>query len=110
MMVTAAVAVTPDPIVYRFISKTHKMLINGKWVEAASGKTFPTYNPATGDVLSRVAEGDVQDIDRAVKAARAAFDSGPWSKITPSERGRMIWKIADLIDKRLEEFAQLESL
>ena len=70
-----------------------KILINGKWVEAASGKTFPTYNPATGEVLSRVAEGDKEDIDRAVKAARAAFESGPWSKITPSERGRMIWKI-----------------
>ena len=79
-------------------------------MEAASGKTFPTYNPATGEVLSRVAEGDKEDIDRAVKAARAAFESGPWSKITPSERGRLIWKIADLIEKHLEEFAQLESL
>ncbi len=86
------------------------MLINGKWVDAASGKTFPTYNPATGEVLSNVAEGDREDIDRAVKAARAAFESGPWSKISPSERGRMMWRLADLIEKHTEEFAQLESL
>jgi phenylacetaldehyde dehydrogenase len=109
-MATTASATLLDQNVSRIVSRTQKILINGKWVEAASGKTFPTYNPATGDILSRVAEGDKEDIDRAVKAARAAFDSGPWSKITPSERGRMIWKIGDLIEKHLEEFAQLESL
>jgi phenylacetaldehyde dehydrogenase len=70
-----------------FISKPRKMLINGKWVESASGKTFPTYNPATGEVLARVAEGDREDIDRAVKAARTAFEGGPWSRLTASERG-----------------------
>ena len=91
-MATTASAPLLDQNVSKFVAKTHKILINGKWVEAASGKTFPTYNPATGDVLSRVAEGDKEDINRAVKAARAAFDSGPWSKLTPSERGRMIWK------------------
>src|ERR1700733_3963314 len=109
-MATATQAVQLTDSVTRYVAKTRQMLINGKWVDAASGKTFPTYNPATGDVLSRVAEGDREDINRAVTAARAAFDSGPWSKITPSERGRMIWKLADLIEKRLEEFAQLESL
>ena len=62
-----------------FVSQTHQLLINGKWVEAASGKTFATYNPATGEVLAQVAEGDREDIDRAVKAARAAFETGPWS-------------------------------
>jgi phenylacetaldehyde dehydrogenase len=86
------------------------MLINGKWVEAVSGKTFPTYNPATGEVLARVAEGDKEDIDRAVKAARAAFETGPWSKLTASERGRLIWKVAELIEENLEEFAELETL
>ena len=96
--------------VQSFISRTHKMLINGKWVDAASGKTFPTYNPATGDVLAHVAEGDKEDINRAVAAARAAFDTGPWRKLSPSERGRMIWKLADLVEKHAEEFAQLESL
>ena len=93
-----------------FVSQTRKMLINGKWVEAASGKTFDTYNPATGEVLARVAEGDREDIDRAVKAARAAFETGRWPQLTPSERGRAIWKLADLLEENLEEFAELESL
>jgi phenylacetaldehyde dehydrogenase len=86
------------------------MLIGGKWVNAASEKTFPTFNPATGEVLAQVAEGDQEDIDRAVKAARRAFESGPWRRMTPSERGRVIWKLADLIEAHLEEFAQLETL
>ncbi len=109
-MATATSVVQMDPKVSGYVGKTHKMLINGKWVDAASGKTFPTYNPATGDVLSNVAEGDKEDINRAVKAARAAFETGPWGKIAPSERARMIWKLADLLEKNLEEFAQLESL
>src|ERR1700734_2754356 len=108
-MATAAV-VQPDSNVTGFVSKTRKILINGKWVEAASGKTFPTYNPATGEVLANIAAGDKEDIDRAVKAARAAFESGPWSKISPSERGRLIWKLADLLEKHAEEFPHLESL
>ena len=86
------------------------MFIDGKWVAAASGKTFPVYNPATGEVLAQVAEGDREDINRAVKAARKAFEDGPWSKMTSSERGRMIWKLGDLLEQHLEEFAQLESL
>jgi phenylacetaldehyde dehydrogenase len=109
-MATATHAVQLDDKVTSFVGKKQKMLINGKWVEAASGKTFPTYNPATGEVLSHVAEGDREDIDRAVKAARAAFEKGPWAKISPSERGRMMWRLADLIEKHTEEFAQLESL
>ena len=73
-----AVSTNIDPHVASFITERRKMLINGKWVEAASGKTFPTYNPATGDVLANIAEGDQADIDAAVKAARAAFN-GPWA-------------------------------
>ena len=96
--------------VQEFVSRPRKMFIDGKWVEAASGKTFPTYNPATGEVLAQVAEGDREDIDRAVKAARRAFESGPWPEMTPSQRGRLIWKLGDLIEEHLEEFAQLESL
>jgi phenylacetaldehyde dehydrogenase len=109
-MATATQAVQQDDKVTRFVSQTQKMLINGKWVDAVSGKTFPTYNPATGEVLSRVAEGDAEDINRAVDAARAAFETGPWPKLTASERGRLIWKLADLLEKNIEEFAQLESL
>jgi phenylacetaldehyde dehydrogenase len=109
-MATATTAPSIDPNVSSFVGRKQKMLINGKWVEAASGKTFPSYNPATGEVLAHVAAGDREDIDRAVKAARAAFESGPWAKMSPAQRGRLIWKLADLIEKHLEEFAQLESL
>ena len=109
-MATATHAVQLDDKVTNFVAQKRKMLINGKWVDSASGKTFPSYNPATGEVLANVAEGDREDIDRAVKAARAAFETGPWSKISPSERGRMMWRLADLIEKHTEEFAQLESL
>jgi acyl-CoA reductase-like NAD-dependent aldehyde dehydrogenase len=94
-----------------FVGAPRKVLIGGRWVEAASGKTFPTYNPATGDVLARVAEGTRPDVvERAVSAARNAFEKGPWRKLTASERGRIIWKLADLLETLLEEFAQLESL
>ena len=104
------IAISPsqiDPRVSEFLEKPRKMLIDGKWVDAVSGKTFPTYNPATGEVL---AEGDKQDIDAAVKAARRAFDSGPWSRLTASERGKLVWKLADLLEQHLEEFATLETL
>lgn len=87
-----------------------RMLIGGQWVEAASGQTFETINPATGETLVRVAEGDVEDINRAVKAARAAFESGPWAKMTPSQRGRLLWRVAELIEEHADELAMLETL
>jgi phenylacetaldehyde dehydrogenase len=93
-----------------FIGSPRQMLISGRWTVAASGKTFPTFNPATGEVLTHVAEGDRPDVDRAVLAARDAFERGPWRRLTASERGRLIWRLADLLDARREEFAQLESL
>ena len=99
-----------DPRVASFLEKPRKMLINGHWVDAVSGKTFPSYDPSSGEVLATVAEGDRADIDLAVKAARKAFDAGPWRKMSPSERGRLIWKLSDLIESHLEEFAYLESL
>lgn len=99
-----------DPRVISFIEKPRKMLINNNWVDAVSGKTFPTYDPSTGEVLAQIAEGDRADIDLAVKAARKAFDEGPWRKMSASERGRLMWKLADLIEQHLEEFAYLESL
>jgi phenylacetaldehyde dehydrogenase len=105
-----AVATQMHSRVQEFVGKPRKMFINGKWVEAASGKTFPSYNPATGEVMARVAEGDREDIDRAVKAARKAFESGPWPAMSASDRGRLIWQLGDLIEQHLEEFAQLESL
>ncbi len=98
------------PKVKTFVAQIRKMLINGRWVHAQSGKTFPTYDPATGEVLAHVTEGDKADIDLAVQAARKAFEQGPWRKMTPSDRGKIIWKLADLLESNLEEFAQLESL
>jgi phenylacetaldehyde dehydrogenase len=109
-MATAVSVPTMEPSVARFVSRTHKNLINGKWVESSSGESFATFNPATGEILSNVAAGNSTDIDRAVKAARAAFEEGPWSRMTASERTKLIWKLADLLEKNLEEFAQLESL
>jgi phenylacetaldehyde dehydrogenase len=96
--------------VSQFIAQKRKLLIDGKWLDAASGKTFEVYNPATGEVIAHVAEGDKEDIDRAVKAARNAFETGPWSKMTPSQRGRIVWKLGDLLLENLEEFSELESL
>src|SRR5688500_18334641 len=87
-----------------------KMLIDGKWVDSASGKTFETINPATGDVIAKVAEGDKADVDKAVKAARRAFDKGPWRKMSARERGRLLYKLADLIEQNKEELAALETL
>src|SRR5579864_1538164 len=96
--------------VSEFVGKPRKMLIGGKWVDSVSGKTFETYNPATGEVLAHVAEGDRADIDLAVKAARKAFESGPWPEMSPAERGRLLWKLADLVDQHHEELAELETL
>src|SRR5437660_663260 len=90
--------------------KDQPLLIGGKWVDSVSGKTFPTINPATGEVICQVAEGDKADVDRAVKSARKAFEDGPWPKMPASERGRLLNKLADLIEKNIEELAQLESL
>ena len=101
--------VTLDQNVETFIGTPRQMFVNGEWTDAASGKTFETPNPATGETLARVAEGDAEDINRAVRAARAAFN-GPWSRMTASDRGRIIWRIGDLILEHAEELAQLESL
>src|SRR5260370_31571759 len=89
--------------------KTKRLLIDGKWVEAASGKTFESINPATGEVLATVAEGDAEDIDRAVAAARRAFD-GPWRKIKPFERQLMLLRLADLVERHFEELSMLDTL
>jgi 5-carboxymethyl-2-hydroxymuconate semialdehyde dehydrogenase len=105
------IAARLESSVERFLAApVRKMLIDGKWVEAASGKTFETLNPATGEVLARVAEGDAEDVDRAVRAARRAFESGPWRRMRPAERERLLLRIADLIEAHAEELAELETL
>src|SRR5580692_6093589 len=87
-----------------------KMLIDGHWRDSLSGKTFATINPATEEVIAQVAEGDAADIDLAVKAARKAFDSGPWRKTDARDRGRLMNKLADLIESHIDELAELETL
>src|ERR1700732_492744 len=108
-MTTATLEKT-DSKIRDFMTSSRRLLIDGKWVDAKSGQTFPVYNPASGEVMHQCAAGDKADIDLAVKAARRAFEEGPWSRLTHGQRGKLIWKLADLIEEHLEEFAQLESL
>src|SRR4051794_21741493 len=87
-----------------------RLFINNEWVDPIEGKTFDTYNPATGEVLAKVASASAADVDRAVKAARTALESGPWAKLDAADRGRLMFKLADLIEKNAEDLAVLESL
>ena len=87
-----------------------KMLIGGKWVDSVSGKTFETINPATGDTICQIAEGDQADVDLAVQAARKALESKHWARLSAAQRGRLIYKLADLIEDNAEELAALETL
>src|SRR6267378_5614326 len=93
-----------------FLRKPKLLLIYGKWVPAKSGKTFNTINPANEEVLARIAEGDKADVDEAVKAARKAFDEGPWPSMNPHQRARLMFKIAELIDQHANELAEIETL
>jgi phenylacetaldehyde dehydrogenase len=95
-----------------FARKTGNLLIDGEWVEAASGKTFETLNPATGESLGWVAHGEAEDIDRAVRSARRCFDDegSDWRRMTASERGKIIHRIGDLIERHADELALLETL
>jgi len=90
--------------------KPGKLFIGGKWVDAASGKTFPTINPATGETITALADADARDVDAAVFAARQAFESGPWPDMSAADRGKILWKIGDLIDQYNEELGTLETL
>ena len=99
-----------ETTVQEFIQEHKKMFIDGQWVPSISGKTFEVLNPATEEVVTHVAEGNKEDIDLAVKAARKAFESGPWSSMSSSDRGKLIYKVGDLILDKLNELAELESL
>ena len=99
-----------NPRVQEFLKGTKKLLINGELVEAASGKTFETLDPSNGKVLAVVSEAGPEDVDKAVKAARKAFDNGPWKKMSASERSRLIYKLADLMEEHKEALAQLDTL
>ena len=108
----ATIALDPrlDKKTSDFIAQKHRMYVDGKFVNAASGKTFPVYNPATGEVMAQVPEAEAVDVDQAVRAARRAFDDGPWSRMSASQRGRLMLKLADLMEQHLEELAEIESM
>ena len=97
-------------IVARPTVRQTQCFIGGEWIPAESGKTFNTYHPATGEVIAEVAEGDAVDVDKAVAAARKAFDDGPWRKMDARERGAIMYRLADLIEAELDELAALETL
>lgn len=87
-----------------------QLLIDGKFVNSVSGKTFDTFNPATEEKITSVQEADIADVEKAVRAARKAFDEGPWRRMPASERGRLMYRLADLVEKHQDEIAALEAL
>jgi acyl-CoA reductase-like NAD-dependent aldehyde dehydrogenase len=110
-MISLPPGVTLQPETQAFLDTgPKKLLIGGQWVAAASGETFPTLNPANGETLMQVALAGSADVDAAVRAARQAFQAGPWSNLTGDERGQLLWKVAALIEKYADELAELETL
>ncbi|MFL6414806.1 MAG: aldehyde dehydrogenase family protein [Bryobacteraceae bacterium] len=103
-------AVLSTSLKSRSVSSPTKLLINNEWVDSQSGKTFPTFNPATGEEIAQIAEADAGDIDLAVIAARQALERGAWRTTSASERGRLLNRLADLLEQHAEELAYLESL
>src|SRR5947209_3056967 len=87
-----------------------RLLIDKQWVDPVEGGSFDTYNPATGEVIAKVAAATAGDVDKAVKAARRALESGPWSSMDAADRGRLLFKLADLVEKESRDLAALESL
>ena len=87
-----------------------KLLINGEWLEPESGKHYDDINPSTGEVLASIAEAGAEDVDRAVKAARTAFQDGAWSRLHASERGRLLYRLARLVEEHAQELAQIDAV
>ena len=106
-MATATEAASPAA---RFLEQPKRMLIDGEWVEARHGRTLEVYDPAAGEIIDHVPAGDDEDVDLAVAAARRAFEDSDWSRMTASDRGRVIWRIGDLILDHADELAEIESL
>lgn len=107
---TIAADAPVDAPVRDFISRDRQLLIDGEWVDAKSGRRFPTYDPASGAKLTEVAHGEDADVDRAVAAARRAFTDGPWRRMRPNQRERLLWRVGDLLNERSHLFGQLEAL
>jgi acyl-CoA reductase-like NAD-dependent aldehyde dehydrogenase len=111
MALTLPAEVTLQPATLAFLQGgPKKLLINGKWQEALSGETFATVNPATGEELAQVALAGPEDVERAVQAARAALEMSPWKEMPGEERGRLLWKLAELVEQHADELAELETL
>src|SRR5262249_9497081 len=89
--------------------RSYQLLIGGRFVDAASGKTFDDLNPSTGGILAKVAEAEEEDVSRAVNAARSAFEDGPWSRLSGAERGKILLRIAELLERDADLIARLES-
>ncbi|MGH8150244.1 MAG: aldehyde dehydrogenase family protein [Steroidobacteraceae bacterium] len=100
----------PSAAVARFLKRAPKLLIGGEWVESKSQKRIPVMDPATGREIASVADANAADVDRAVAAARQAFEKGPWPDMLPAQREALIWKLSDLVDKHADELAELESV
>jgi phenylacetaldehyde dehydrogenase len=98
------------PEVAAWLKRPKHNLVGGRWVAAASGKQFDVLNPADASLLARVPDSTAEDIQRAVAAARQAFENGPWRRMTPSERGKLLWRVGELLLKHADELAELESL
>jgi phenylacetaldehyde dehydrogenase len=106
--------IAPEPqtdLAKAFLARqTHHLFVNGKHVPAQDGATFETLDPATGKVIGHVARGQKADVDAAVLAARAALETGPWASMTPGARGQLLWKVAQLLESRIDAFAEIETL
>lgn len=107
---TAVAEYSALPEVRYFLGRSKRLLIGGRWVDAVSRRTFATVDPATGATLAEVAHAEAADVDRAVRAARDAFDDGPWPTMKPNERARLLWRVGDLIAERAAQFGELEAL
>ena len=93
-----------------FLARDHRLFVDGRWTEAQSGQYFDVLDPATGGRISRAAAGEAADIDRAVKAARSAFQSGPWPRLTHAERAKLVFRLADAVERNADEIALIETL
>src|SRR6202453_4767231 len=109
---SAAIAAQPgpSPAVGKFLDLKPRLFINNEWVDARSGKTLKVYDPATGREIGEVADAGPEDVERAVAAARAALETGPWATMLPSQREALLWKLGDLIEQNAAEFAEIESI
>jgi phenylacetaldehyde dehydrogenase len=100
----------PSPAVAKFLKRAPRLLIGGEWVESRSQSRIPVLDPATGKEIAQVVDANSGDVDRAVSAARAAFEKGPWADMLPADRERLLWRLSDLVEKHADELAELESL